>query len=108
METVEDQNIIEENIVADDDFVVKCVNDGMSLRQIKSARPSLSTSRISFMVGDLIKQGRITREQIEDNRRTSIGKTSTKDRILESENEVGDILNYLLQGYSMSEIIENG
>lgn len=88
-------------------FIADSINDGLSLTQIRELKPEFSYNEVTPMVKELITNGVVTQEQVEENQKNATRNTMNKEVELSPEEQVKFILDKVRKGYTPAEIVKS-
>lgn len=87
-------------------FVEECVNNEISINEMRELRPEFAANEITPMIKELISKGVITQEQVDTNRKNANRKTTNKGLKMSPDEQVEFIRKKVEKGYSPEEIVE--
>ena len=88
-------------------FVANSVHSKLTISQMRQIRPEFSYNEITPMIRELIKDGIITQEEVDENKKQKIIRTMNSSVQMTPDEQTQFILDKIQQGYSPKEILDS-
>lgn len=83
------------------------IKNGGSIQQFKEMKPEFAPNEVTPLIKELIANGRVTQEQIDQNRKKAAIRSMNREVEMSPEEQVQFILDKLKEGYSPTEIVKS-